>query len=117
MEAEIRERLVDYLAGEVSRGDLEAWLLAETWELDDTDEPAAAALAYGALRAISERAHEHIPERGLRGQLAMLALTASLGEPAHSVTATSSPTHRQSWALPGLSRFAVADTRSEVVSA
>jgi hypothetical protein len=114
MEREIRDQLVGYLAGDVSPADLEAWLLAETWDLDEASEPYAAELAYSALLAISEHGHEHLSRPELRRRVLSLAVQGHLGTPAQSVTASSSSTHQARWAL---SRLAAAGTRSAAVSA
>jgi hypothetical protein len=114
MEQEIREQLVTYLAGETSPRDLEAWLLAETWEADDPEEPAASELAYGALLALAEHSREHLEVPELRKRIEWLALSARFGEPVQSVTASSSPTRPVRWAL---SQFAAAGRQSEAAHA
>lgn len=114
MENEIRERLTRYLAGQVRLAELEAWLLAETWDLNEEVAPEAAVLAYSALLAIAERGRDHLSEREVRARLWSLALTAHLGEAPRTTTGSSSSTHRAELTP---SQFAVAGRRSEAVPA
>ncbi len=114
MENQIRKKLLRYVSGRASLDDIESWLLAETWDLDEAAEPGAAELAYGALLAVAEHGLGHASEAELRNRLRSLAHTANFGSPPKIATATSSSTHRAGWAQP---RLVAADRRSEAVPA
>src|SRR5262245_21738973 len=97
MESEIRDRIVRYLAGELSLGDLEEWTLATTWDKDDAAEPAAADLAYSMLLLLSEHDRGDRDERSVHLKLWNLATTAQFGEFVPAVTASASVTEVLPW--------------------
>jgi hypothetical protein len=68
---EIREQISRYCAGEIDAANLETWLAASTWEMDN--EPTAIRqLAFDALRLTSEAANGDWTDGELRQQLSDL---------------------------------------------
>jgi len=112
MERAIRRRLLSFLAGRGSVDDLHAWLVAETWALDERRRPNVARLAFGALLAIAEYEERHITLGRLRDRLLTVAQTSYFGDPSKTRTESSSFTQPENWAL---RRFvAVGRPREEV---
>ena len=65
----IRERLAEYLAGEISLRDFEDWFFPETWDIDRIDNLALANLVYGIKLRLAEFPHGDWTETELRSRL------------------------------------------------
>lgn len=85
---QIREQISRYCGGEIDAADLETWLAATTWEIDQ-EPPATRQLAADALRLTSEAANGDWTDEELRGQLK--ALGAMVTDSGHSVSGDISP--------------------------
>lgn len=72
IELQIRRKLADYLARQLSLRSLESWLLGSTWDLEETQEPVAARLAQAIDLRLIERSNGHWTEDELRSQLGAL---------------------------------------------
>jgi hypothetical protein len=108
MEREIRERLADYLAGEVSLAAFEDWFVPAAWGLEEA-EPWAATLASSILLALAERSQGHLDDSGLRRRLFQLLYTSHVGTP-QAITASAAATQAAPRRVE-LSRSAVAGRR------
>jgi hypothetical protein len=65
----IRERLAEYLAGEISLREFEDWFFPETWDIDQVDIPALANLVYGIKLRLAEFSNGDWTETELRSLL------------------------------------------------
>src|SRR5206468_9973742 len=92
LENQIREWILRYLAGEVTVDELQAWLVPNTFDVDERNDPATADLAFSAQLLLAERAHDHLTKPALDVHLRRLAEMASLGAPMQRVTATAAST-------------------------
>ncbi len=81
---QIREQITRFCAGEIDAVDLEAWLSAATWEIDQ-ESPATRQLAFDSLRLTSEAANGDWTDEELRDQLK--ALSEIVTDDSHSVSA------------------------------
>lgn len=106
MDNEIRQRLLHYLAGQISAEDLETWLIAESWDLDDD----AGAMANEAILALTERGLGHLSAGDLNDTLTQLASTSHFGPRPHTMTASASSTRQVTLAQ---TQVVAADRRSE----
>jgi hypothetical protein len=78
LDLQIRDQISLYLAGQIDAPDLEPWLAAVVWDIDQ--EPAATRrLAFDALRLTSEAANGDWSDEELRDQLkALLQMTPTV---------------------------------------
>jgi hypothetical protein len=74
---QIREQISRYLTGTIDAADLETWLSAVTWDIDEEPQ-ATRQLAFDALRLTSEAANGDWTETELRDQLRGLIQTVHL---------------------------------------
>lgn len=81
---QIREQISRYCAGEIDAAELETWLAAKTWEIDQ-ESPATRQLAFDSLRLTSEAANGDWTDEELRGQLK--ALSGIVTDGSHLVSA------------------------------
>lgn len=92
METEVREQIINHLAGEITLADLEAWLVASTWEVEvgaaDGD------LAYSAQLLLAERARQHRSDDDVERELRRLLSTAHLGPRVPIATTSGAITER-----------------------
>lgn len=75
------EQVSLYLRGHIDVKDLESWLAAATWELDE-ESPAIRRIAFDALRLASEGANGDWTDEALREQLKTLLRTIPTSETA-----------------------------------
>jgi hypothetical protein len=78
LELQILERISLYVEGQIDVSDLESWLSAVTWQIDDEPD-AIRRLAFDALRLTSETANGDWTEDQLRLQLEALAESVTDG--------------------------------------
>ena len=83
LEFEIRDRLLAYLAGEISLHDFEDWFFPKTWEVDKLGDPALLDLVYEIKLDWAEFSNGDWSEKELRSMLKSLA---------EKITISSSPT-------------------------
>lgn len=69
MKEAILLRLVDYLAGRISRDQFENWFLAVTWDTASMDDPATSYLVRRIKLRLAEFLNGDWTEEELRGQL------------------------------------------------
>lgn len=101
MENQIRDHLVQYLAGEATLEEFERWFVPATWDVERV-EPAATGIVYAIQLALAEYGRGHLTEASLRRHLKDLAETADLGTPRSQTTASGGSTQRSRWVLPQL---------------
>lgn len=90
LDTEFREKISDYLAGQVSLADLGDWISIETVDIDN-EPPAVRQRAYDALRLISEVENSEWTTDELREQLgAMIGILTDEGGSALAETASPS---------------------------
>ena len=65
----IRERLAEYLADEISLRDFENWFFPETWDIDRLDDLALTNLVYGIKLRLAEFSNGDWTETELRSRL------------------------------------------------
>jgi len=65
----IRERLAEYLAGEISLHEFEDWFFPETWDVDQLDNLALTNLVYGIKLRLAEYSNGDWTEKELRDRL------------------------------------------------
>jgi hypothetical protein len=65
----IRERVTAYLAGELTRPELQEWLVAETWDVDQSGDPQAIDLTYEIKLALAEHSRGDISRTALHDRL------------------------------------------------
>lgn len=112
MDELIRERVVDFLAGDLSECELEQAVGPIGWLEEQADE--ATPLYYDVMLAIAELEAGHLAQSEFRGRLRDLATTVSLGSPSQERTGTASFTQLANLSL---LTFAVPGRRREGVSA
>jgi hypothetical protein len=107
MENEVRGQIIRHLAGQISRADLQQWLVESTWDADAANDPAAE-LAYAAQLVLAEHERGHRTDDELVQLLERIAFTISapLGEPATEVSTGSLGVTKE------LPELVVAGTRS-----
>jgi len=86
LNAEIRERLVRYLAGEISLAAFQEWLVPRAWDVEQSGNAAAIELANELELRLAEYTSGHRTEAELREALLPLVRTQ------HSVYGASVPT-------------------------
>jgi hypothetical protein len=72
---DIRERLIIYLAGNLSLLDLQEWLVGATWNVEASGDPAAVNLTYDTKLALAEHSRGDISLDELRRRLRELVGT------------------------------------------
>lgn len=70
----IRERLLQYVNGELGREDFERWFLEQTWELDLRENPGLRGLCGEIELCLAELSNGDWTEEELRGLLRPVAL-------------------------------------------
>src|SRR5258708_12213450 len=65
----VRERLAEYLAGEISLHEFEDWFFPETWDVDQLDNLALTNLVYGIKLRLAEYSNGDWTEKELRDRL------------------------------------------------
>jgi hypothetical protein len=68
----IHERLIDYLAGEITLRDFEDWFFPETWDVDQKRDLALVGLVYAIKLSLAEFSNGDWTEDELRGLLQSL---------------------------------------------
>ena len=76
--AAIREHLADYLRGDSSLDEFQAWFIPATWDLDVTGAEAAQKLTHGIKLRLAEYTNGDLDEQELRRLLVPLSLVARL---------------------------------------
>jgi hypothetical protein len=69
----IRERLGDYLAGQTTLDELEAWFVPATWDVEQAGDPAAVSLTGKVLLVLAEFSHGDWTEEEVRDLLGEIA--------------------------------------------
>lgn len=69
IERELRNRLVQYSAGEMSLAELQDWLVPNTWHLDRTEDQSSGQLVYRIELLLAEYSNGHWTESELRAKL------------------------------------------------
>ena len=75
----IRERLAEYLAGEISLHEFEDWFFPETWDVDQLNDLALTNLVYGIKLRLAEFSHGDWTEKELRNLLKPFIETYDIG--------------------------------------
>lgn len=73
LEQAIHERLADYLAGVRRLDDFKDWLVGATWNVEQSQEPAAIDLTYEIKLLLAEHSGGYLTEDELRTELALAA--------------------------------------------
>ena len=75
--AEIRRRLAQYLAGEISLETFDRWFVPATRDIDATNDPDASALTWEIYLLLAEYTRGDRSDDDLRAALAPLLVTAA----------------------------------------
>ena len=78
LERQIREKLTEFVTGQVDLGTLHEWLAPTIWSIEDRHDPAAQELAYAVELTIAEFDAGHRSEYGLVEELERLVLYDSI---------------------------------------
>ena len=70
---DIRERLLEYLSGELSLDKFEDWIVQHTWNVHQWGSKDTQNLAYSIEAKLAEHSGDHISEKVLRKHLLPLA--------------------------------------------
>jgi hypothetical protein len=102
---ELRERLISYIANEISFADFEDWLIDRSWDMHKDSTVEAQELVHSINASIFKYLDGYINERSLKIELVALLKdqTADL-----IVSDTQAPIIRQSWRSAAGSQFAQA---------
>ncbi len=85
LETEIRAQVIDYIVDGITLDEFKDWIVGETWELNEDDDPALTDLAYGVLLTLSEIGEDdQLLKRSLRR--VVTDIRVSFGEPITTVS-------------------------------
>ena len=66
---DIRERVTAYLAGDLTRSQLQEWLVANTWDVEQRGDPQATDLTYEIKLSLAEHSRGDISRIELQDRL------------------------------------------------
>jgi hypothetical protein len=66
---DIRERVTTFLAGELTRPEFQEWLVANTWNVEQSGDPQATDLTYEIRLALAEHSRGDISRTQLQDSL------------------------------------------------
>jgi hypothetical protein len=102
-EAEIRDRLASYLAGEIELDSFDEWLTGATWNVHQSGDDGAQELTYAIELVLSEHSAGHMTDQRLRERLSELLRRYSasivINDPGAEIVVQTTATQSQAFAL------------------